>query len=174
MHDLRRRDLLKLGSHGAAAGTAALAGLGAPQASHARSGGVLLPYPERVVGRAATLEVGSPVSFSYPDAASPCVLLKLGRAAPGGVGPAEDIVAYSALCTHQGCPVAYDPRARTFKCPCHFSIFDPEKGGQQVCGQATESLPQVVLEYDGEQDRVTAVSVQGLIYGRVCNVLDEG
>lgn len=165
---LTRRDILKLGG-GAAASAAALVGSATP--AQAQTSGATT-YPSNALGRAAELKTGVPVPFNYPDAASPCVLLKTGGAAAGGVGPQQDIVAFSVLCTHRGCPVAYDAAARTFKCPCHFSIFDPDKGGQQVCGQATVNLPQVVLEYDAAADRIAAVAMDGLIYGRASNLLE--
>ena len=163
---LSRRDVLKLG--GTAAASAAAVGLAQP--AHAETPSVA--YPTSTLGRAAELKAGVPVPFNYPDAASPCVLLKTGSPAAGGIGPQRDIVAFSVLCTHRGCPVAYDASARTFKCPCHFSIFDPDKSGQQVCGQATVNLPQVVLEYDAAADRIAAVAVDGLIYGRISNLLE--
>ena len=90
---------------------------------------------------------------------------------PGGIGPNKDIIAYSVQCTHQGCPVSYDPAEKSFKCPCHFSMFDAEKQGQVICGQAPTKLPQIVLEYDAKPDSVSAVSVIGLIYGRQANIL---
>jgi len=40
-----------------------------------------------------------------------------------------------------------------------------------VCGQAPTSLPRIVLEYNAKTDTVTAVAVDGLIYGRQANVL---
>ncbi|RMD72280.1 MAG: arsenite oxidase small subunit, partial [Bacteroidetes bacterium] len=55
-------------------------------------------------------------------------------------------------------------------CPCHYSIFDPEKGGQQVCGQGVANLPQIELAYDSATDSVRAVGVIGLIYGRTANI----
>jgi arsenite oxidase small subunit len=70
-----------------------------------------------------------------------------------------------------GCPVAYDAAQRIFKCPCHFSTFDAEKSGQMVCGQATENLPRIVLNYNSANDTVTAVAVDGLLYGRQSNLL---
>jgi arsenite oxidase small subunit len=70
-----------------------------------------------------------------------------------------------------GCPVNFDAEAGTFKCPCHFSVFDPEQHGQMVCGQATENLPQIQLQYDTKSDSVTAVGVHGLIYGRQSNII---
>ena len=50
-------------------------------------------------------------------------------------------------------------------------MFDAEKAGQMVCGQATENLPRIVLDYDAKTDTVTAVAVDGLIYGRQSNIL---
>ena len=85
--------------------------------------------------------------------------------------PNKDIVAYSTLCTHMGCPVAYESGTKVFKCSCHFSMFDAENGGQMVCGQATEDLPRVLLDYDAKTDTVSAVGVDGLIYGRQANIL---
>jgi cytochrome b6-f complex iron-sulfur subunit len=32
--------------------------------------------------------------------------------------------AMSALCTHQGCIVKWDPQGRLFRCPCHEGQFD--------------------------------------------------
>lgn len=169
---LTRRDFLKI-SGGVAAGTGvAVAGLAqAGPVEAAEVGRVSLPYKTKAVGLARKLPVNEAVAFSYPDASSPCALIKTGKMVAGGVGPDGDIVAYSTLCTHMGCPVSYDGQARAFKCPCHYSMFDPEKNGQMVCGQATEELPRIVLKYDAQTDAVSAVGVEGLIYGRQANVL---
>ncbi|QUN32228.1 arsenate reductase (azurin) small subunit (plasmid) [Cupriavidus sp. KK10] len=133
-------------------------------------GRTTLPFKPKVIARAGQLQPNTPVSFTYPDASSPCAVIKMGTPVPGGVGPDRDIVAYSTLCTHMGCPVAYDKAAHTFRCPCHFSIFDPEKSGQMVSGQATENLPMVQLEYAADGS-VKAIGVEGLIYGRQANLL---
>ncbi|SBP86590.1 MULTISPECIES: arsenate reductase (azurin) small subunit [Thiomonas] len=135
------------------------------------AGAAVLPYPKISVGKAQSMQANTPVSFSYPDGDSPCVAIKMGQRVAGGVGPDGDIVAYSNLCTHMGCPLMYDPATQRFKCPCHYSMFDPEKSGQMICGQATEDLPQIQLEYDPASDSVRAVAVTGLIYGRQANVL---
>lgn len=168
MSNLSRRSFLKLG--GGAAGAALVPGMALAE-NAPPAGRVTLPYPKQPVAKAKALNTGQPVSFTYPDPSSPCALIKTGRPVAGGVGPEGDIVAYSTLCTHMGCPVSYDPAAGTFKCPCHFSIFDPEHDGQQVCGQATENLPRIELDYDPQTDTITAVGVRGLIYGRQANVL---
>jgi len=166
-----RREFLRL-SGALAAGTGAATVCTAPaEAAALTVGQTTLPYTPKVVGKAGALKNNSPVSFAFPDAASPCTLVKLGKAAPGGVGPGGDIVAYSSLCTHMGCPVSYDATERVFKCPCHFSLFDAELSGQMICGQATENLPQVRLRYSATDDSITAMGVDGLIYGRQANVL---
>lgn len=170
MAAISRRGFLKAGG-GVAAGVV----IGVPAltqgATSSSEGRVNLPYPMNAITKAKKLQVNTPVPFSYPDSASPCVLIKMGTPVPGGVGPERDIVAYSTLCTHMGCPVSYDPGQRLFKCPCHFSIFDPEHVGQMVSGQATENLPGIVLEYNPDDDSLTAVAVDGLIYGRQSNLL---
>lgn len=167
--EVSRRTFLKLSGAVAAtasAGTAAMA-----EAAPSSQSRATLPYPAKVVTSAAKLQVSAPEYFSYPDAASPCTLIKAGKPVPGGVGPGKDIVAYSNLCTHMGCPVAYDATERVFKCPCHFSMFDAELGGQMICGQATENLPQIELRYNAKDGSVSAVGVNGLIYGRQSNLI---
>jgi arsenite oxidase small subunit len=172
MKSYSRRTFLKVGGGGIAAGAAALTSPGALADKGAEHvGRATLPYPEKPIGTAANMPVNEAVSFSYPDEASPCVAVKLGAPVPGGVGPDGDIVAYSTLCTHQGCVMTYDAASRNFKCPCHFSIFDCEKEGQMVIGQATENAPSIILAYNAEDGSVTAVGVDGLIYGRQSNIL---
>lgn len=167
-----RRMFLK-SSGGAVAGTAGVALLPATAeaVTSADSTSTNLTYPTHTVGKADGMPVNQAVSFSYPDPSSPCVALRMGSAVPGGVGPTNDIVAYSTLCTHMGCPVRYEEGTKVFKCGCHFSMFDAEHGGQMICGQATEDLPRVLLDYDARTDTVTAVGVDGLIYGRQANIL---
>ena len=167
---LSRRNFLKL-SGVTSAGVAALGLSHSAPAAQGEVGRATLPYPSRTIAKAKALKPNVPVSFHYPDAASPCVIVKMGSPVPGGVGPDKDIVAYSVLCTHMGCQVSYEPQSRTFKCPCHFSMFDAEKTGQMVTGQATENLPQILLEYHAKDDSVRAVAVNGLIYGRQSNIL---
>ena len=125
--------------------------------------------PVRDVATASSLAVGEPVFFDYPDERSPAVLLRLGSAADGGVGPDGDIVAFSLLCTHKGCPVTFHPDRSMMICPCHWSTFDPAKGGTMVIGQASSSLPQIELRL--QDAMVQAVGVSGLIYGRHTNLV---
>ncbi|MBT2297608.1 arsenate reductase (azurin) small subunit [Pseudomonas fluorescens] len=173
MTTLSRRSLLKLTGSTAAVGALAISSRSLAQTPEhqAPAGSTTLPYPNNIIAKMSELKVNEPLSFLYPDDASPCVLIKKGKEVLAGAGPDKDIVAYSILCTHMGCPVTYDAATETFKCPCHFSIFDPDKGGQMVCGQATENLPRIILDYSGSDGSIKAVAVDGLIYGRQSNIL---
>ncbi|GAA1061228.1 Rieske (2Fe-2S) protein [Agromyces bracchium] len=64
---------------------------------------------------------------------------------------AGEVVAFSAICTHQGCTVA--PEGAALICPCHGSTFDPATGDVEQ-GPALEPLPSVPVSVDG--DRVIA------------------
>lgn len=169
-HPLSRRDFLKISGGVAAGAGVAVAGVANAGTVPNEIGRATLPYKPKMLAHGKKIAINTAQAFNFPDASSPCALIKMGTAVPGGVGPEQDIVAYSTLCSHMGCPVAYDPQTRIFKCPCHFSTFDAEMAGQMVCGQATENLPQIVLQYNAKDDTVTAVAVKGLIYGRQSNI----
>lgn len=168
---LNRRGFLKLGGSSVAVGATFIPIRSVNAQTPSDVHRTTLDYPAKSISASKKLTVDSALNFSYPDDASPCVALKLGAPVPGGVGPDHDIVAYSTLCTHMGCPTIYNSKDKTFKCPCHFSEFDAEKSGQMICGQATENLPRILLRYDESSDSISAIGVDGLIYGRQSNVL---
>ncbi|MCA9540659.1 MAG: arsenate reductase (azurin) small subunit, partial [Myxococcales bacterium] len=118
----------------------------------------------RPIGHLNDLTPGRAVPFLWPDEASPALLIRLGRGAAGGVGPDRDVVAFSALCTHQGCPVQFENGR--FLCPCHYSQFDPCLGGQCYQGPATECLPQIRLRLDAD-GALYVEGCDGLIWGRL-------
>lgn len=53
-------------------------------------------------------------------------------------------------------------------CPFHQSTFDLTRHGIIISGHGTESLPQVLLQTEG--DNIYAVGMLGLIYGRFENL----
>ena len=62
---------------------------------------------------------------------------------------AEDVVAYSAVCTHQGCPVImWANEQNALVCSCHASVFDPRNGAQVLAGPAPRSLPSLGLKLE--------------------------
>jgi len=133
----------------------------------------VVSYPRKKIGRVSHLKPDQPIMFQYPwkDFYSTNMLVKLGVPAGGGIGLDQDIVAYSILCTHMGGPLAGQYRGQ-YKvlgpCPLHLSTFDLIKHGMVVAGQATESLPQIVLET--KSDDIWATGVMGLIYGYHANL----
>jgi arsenite oxidase small subunit len=128
-----------------------------------RGGGGGPSYPRTTVAQLSSIQPNKPVSFNYPLEGQASLLLDLGHSVPEGVGPKQSIVAYSLLCQHMGCSVAYQPSLREFVCPCHQTRYDPERLGSIVQGVAMLPLPRVLLEVkDGSVD---AVGVDGLIYG---------
>jgi ubiquinol-cytochrome c reductase iron-sulfur subunit len=61
----------------------------------------------------------------------------------------DNIVAYSKICTHVGCPVAlYEQTTHHILCPCHQSTFDAAKGAEVIFGPAARPLPQLPLTVD--------------------------
>jgi ubiquinol-cytochrome c reductase iron-sulfur subunit len=63
----------------------------------------------------------------------------------------DNLVAYSKVCTHAGCPVGlYERQFGTLLCPCHQSTFDVYDGARPVFGPAAVSLPQLPLTLDDE------------------------
>lgn len=165
--DLGRRQFLR-GSAIAGAGAAATVVMGGEARAQATLARV--DYPSNLLGKVGDLKVNEPVDITYPDPDSPGVLLKLGKAVEGGVGPDGDIVAYSVLCPHKGWLLTYNAADRTLNCPGHFSRFDSEAGGLEIWGHATQNLPQFALRVDDGGD-IYAEGVDELIYGRLSNVL---
>jgi ubiquinol-cytochrome c reductase iron-sulfur subunit len=63
----------------------------------------------------------------------------------------DDIVAYSKLCTHLGCPVGlYQAKLGLLLCPCHQSTFDVMRHAKPIFGPAARSLPQLPLAVDDD------------------------
>ena len=77
----------------------------------------------------------------------------LARLNPSTLSPAtsaravDDIVAYSAICTHSGCEVDESlGDSQTLFCSCHGSTFDPRDSGLVIGGPAPRSLPALPLQ----------------------------
>jgi len=68
-----------------------------------------------------------------------------------------------------GCPVSY--AKKRFICACHYSMFDPAKNGQTYQGHASEWLPQIILRFEPRTGDIYAEGVEGLIWGRIRNIL---
>ena len=130
-------------------------------------------YPRKFVAKLSDLEQDAPLEFEYPDegAYAESMIVKLGQRAGGGIGPQEDVVAFNYTCTHQGGSLVGSYKADTKSlgaCPLHLSTYDLTRHGILISGQAYQSLPQVLLELEG--DDIYAVGIFGLIFGRFDNL----
>jgi len=146
-----------------------------PGSAQGSSRAIHTGYPRKKIGRLSALRTDTPIRFNYPDNGkhSGSILVKLGTRAGGGVGPKEDVVAFNQYCSHMGGILdggtGYKPLDKAMgPCPFHLSTFDLTRHGMIIGGQATQSLPQVVLEVEG--DDIYATGVIGLIYGRHDNL----
>ncbi len=114
-----------------AAGLAAVAGCAAKSSAAATPSStgpdVLATVASIPVGNAvsATLN-GKPILISQPTAGT--------------------IVAFTAICTHQGCTVA--PAGKEFQCPCHGSVYNAATGAV-IQGPAPSPLASIPIKVEG-------------------------
>ena len=146
--------LLALPAHAAEEGEAAK-----PPAPDDRFVFLTGPKKEQVV-RAEDLAIGGPQVQAYPIAPDGTVrndnrlnLVILARFDPTALTDetraraADGVVAYSAVCTHQGCPVnMWSKERNAFVCSCHGSVFDPRKAAEVIDGPAPRPLAALGLK----------------------------
>ena len=86
------------------------------------------------------MPVGGVKAFTNPSNNEPSFLLQ---------PKAGTFLAYSGVCTHQGCTVGFDQASNQFACPCHGARFDGSTGGV-VRGPARKPLAKInVVEANG-------------------------
>jgi Rieske Fe-S protein len=124
---------------------------------------------EGQVIKPADLKVGDPsfLAWAYdpqkklPRDGSRLNMVLMVRLDPATIKPdeasraADGIVAYSAICTHQQCPVTdWLTESKDFRCPCHQSVYDPRDGAKVVGGPAPRPLPALPLVIAGGELQV--------------------
>ncbi len=126
-----------------------------------------LPVTPQRVARIEDLgELWSSVPFTLMSGPSetPAIALHVPQEVTGGLSVrGQHFLAFSRVCTHQGCPVTlrqdlaalevafnYRSEEPALACPCHLSVFSPLEAGRAVSGPAREPLPRVQLENRGE------------------------
>jgi rieske iron-sulfur protein len=126
--------------------------------------------------RAEDLALGGPQVQAFPMAPDGTVrndsrlnLVILARFDPAALTDetraraADGVVAYSAICTHQGCPVnMWSKERNAFVCSCHASIFDPRNAAEVLFGPAPRPLAALGLKLNGG-----VVTVASTFSGRV-------
>jgi arsenite oxidase small subunit len=129
-------------------------------------------FPVILVTNLSALQVGSSVDFNYPLQETPNILVKLGQQAQGGVGPDNDIVAFSQVCQHLGCiygfvgtgssPIcnsSYKASGPAGYCCCHGSVYDLANAGKVIGGPAQRPVPQVILSFDSTTGNIYATGM---------------
>jgi arsenite oxidase small subunit len=142
---ISRKEFIRLGGAlgASVAGASVLAACGGDPSGQSASGSLSSNSSARSpagkasagqkIAQASKVPPGSAVNFE--DRGNPAVLVHLQNG---------KFVAYSAVCTHQGCMVAY--QNGELACPCHGSVFDPSKGGTVLYGPAPTPLPQIPIK----------------------------
>ena len=133
---LERRSVLRVGITGALA--VAFAGAGRFFAKAAPATSTSAAGKGTKIVKLASLKVGGNYNFVAGNGA-PSILFRT----------KQGVFAYSAICTHQGCTVAYSASSKTLKCPCHQAEFDPNKSGRVVSGPAETPLGKVKVAVKG-------------------------
>ncbi|HTT41226.1 MAG TPA: Rieske (2Fe-2S) protein [Burkholderiales bacterium] len=110
------------------------------------------------------LALGGPQELAYPmDPATKVVRdatrlnqVLLIRLDPAELKPdaranaAEGVVAYSAICTHQGCDVSqWKPDSKMLLCVCHGSEYDPRDRAKVTFGPAPRRLAMLPVKTEG-------------------------
>ncbi len=133
---IQRRTLIQ---SGAVAGGLGIAGLVVGAIGHKRNTGNITatPTPSATLTSSATptssgtapsgtkvatvadVPVGSAFQFTEPTTGAPAYIMQ---------PKAGTFLAYSAICTHEGCIVNFDKGNNIFACPCHGAQFDTASG----------------------------------------------
>jgi len=92
--------------------------------------------------------IGGAMNFNDPSQ-GPAVLVRLAQ---------DKVAAYSRVCTHAGCLVEYDQRAKLLFCPCHGAEFDPSQHPQPIAGPAPTPLPAIPVTVDASTGQVVATA----------------
>jgi len=135
-----RRNVLTTGAAvaGAAVGTVALAACG----SSSSDSGTAAPAKQAAPGQSLAALADIPVGQAKAAKTSDGQDIMIARTND------TTAVAFSAICTHQGCAVK--PAGAELKCPCHGSVFDALTGAVKK-GPASTPLPAVPVKVDNGQ-----------------------
>ena len=138
--NLERRGLMRVGIVAALAAATSVVAKNFPKASAATSS----PKAAASAGgskivKLASLPVGGSHKFTSAKQGVPAVLFRT----------KTGVFAYSAICTHEGCTVAYNAGAKRMQCPCHGAQFDPFNGAKAVAGPTQTPLASIKVAVSG-------------------------
>lgn len=151
--EFTRRTVLALGSVGAVGGALTLAGC-APDAPTTAPTGVGDEPGTGATGAPDAPAVGDEIATLADVPVGGSIATTVNGQAVLVAQPTEgQVVAFSAICTHQQCIVA--AKGDEFHCPCHGSKFEAATG-EVIQGPALEPLAEIPVAISG--DRIVAAS----------------
>lgn len=127
--------LAACGDNSGSAGSSATSAAPAGSAPAASAGSV---SSGAQIAKSTDVPVGSVFAFQDPQG-GPAFLLQ---------PAAGTFLAYSGVCTHNGCTVGYDEAAAEFACPCHGARFEVATG-EPVQGPAQQPLAKIAVVESG-------------------------
>lgn len=137
--NFQRRNVIRTGLVGVLAIAATFAGRALPKSSATASVKSSTKGTGKQIIKLADLPVGASHNFVHSTKGIPSVLFRT----------KTGVFAYSAICTHEGCTVAYKSTAKKLVCPCHGAQFDPFAKGKAVAGPTNSPLPSVKVAVKG-------------------------
>ena len=160
----RRTVLRAAGLVALSGGAVALAACSADSSTTTPSAGATSAEPSAAESSAAPSASSSPSQAESSEAAPAGTTVAISEVAVGGglvvdekyvvTQPKDgEFKAFSAICTHQGCPVG-SVEDGMIMCPCHNSHFDITSG-DPVSGPAPEPLPAVEFVTSGDSIIIT-------------------
>lgn len=160
----RRTVLRAAGLVALSGGAVALAACSADSSTTTPGAGASSAEPSTAASSAAPSASAASPSASASDAAPSGTTVAISEVAVGGglvvdekyvvTQPTDgEFKAFSAICTHQGCPVG-SVEDGVIVCPCHNSHFDITSG-DPVSGPAQEPLPAVQFVTSGDSLVIT-------------------
>jgi len=108
-----------------------------PKETLATSGGATDSKSLQIIEDTA-LKVGDTYNFTS-KAGTPAVLFRT----------KNGIFAYSAVCTHEGCTVAFNSASKNLQCACHGAAFDPFDGAKVLTGPTSQPLAKIKVATEG-------------------------
>ena len=146
MTEITRRNVLISSSALAAVGLLAACSTETESSASDESGASAAPTGQTqpsgpvTIAQVSDVPVGTVFAFTNPSDGVPAYLLQ---------PAAGKFLAYSAVCTHQGCIVNYDSTGMQFMCPCHGAKYDGTSG-QPVSGPAPTGLTPISVSVSGD------------------------
>ena len=135
--NFQRRSVMRTAIVGALAVAATFAGRALPKSSAAVKSST--KGKGKQIIKVAELPVGKTFNFVHSAQGVPAILFRT----------KTGVFAYSAICTHQGCSVAYKTSTKKLICPCHAAQFDPFANAKVVSGPAERALDKVNVKISG-------------------------